>query len=570
MAAIENGLENGLHYSVIEMGLRGGLGDIGTVKEVAVPLPNGRVGLVEKLAAVPLPNGRDYWIIVHGWGDNAFYSFLLTPAGLQAVPVVSNVGEVHAAKDLSPVNATGYLRVSPDARRLAVAVGMAGVELFDFDRSTGVVSNAQPVFLRARAYYGLEFSADGSKLYVSDATSNLYQVDLANKYTAASIGEAKEYYGLLRGNDNRIYVSTIDGNYLAVISSPNAVGAACDFQPQGIYLGYFSSLGLPNFPNQAPIPVLPGLSIASPRASCAGAPVAFSATLAPAVANAVIAWNFGDPTAGAANAATGASVSHAYASAGTYTATATVALPTGTLTAQQTVAVGALPTLSLAPRQRVLCAGQALNIGASGQPAGTTYRWNDGLATATRDVRATGRYVLTVTSPLGCSAHDSVDVQVAPLPVVRLGRDTVLCAEQPAVQLSAGPQPAGTTYRWQDGSTAATFAALRPGRYRVEVRTAAGCTARDSVLVRDQPCPVTIPNIITPNGDPLNQAFVLRGLNAGDWTLALFDRWGHRVHYQEKYDNSWSAPAQPDGQYYYLLTNPATGSKYQGWLQVLR
>ncbi|OGX90635.1 gliding motility-associated C-terminal domain-containing protein [Hymenobacter coccineus] len=304
-------------------------------------------------------------------------------------------------------------------------------------------------------------------------------------------------------------------------------------------------------------------------ASCAGAPVAFSATLTPAVANAVISWNFGDSAAGAANVATGPAVSHVYASGGTYTATATVALPTGTLTAQQTVAVGAPPVLNLAPRQRMLCAGQTLSIGTSGQPAGTTYRWSDGPTTATRDVRAAGRYVLTATSPQGCTARDSVDVQVAPLPVVRLGRDTVFCAEQPAIQLSAGPQPAGTTYRWQDGSTAATFAALRPGRYRVEVRNAAGCTTRDSLLVRDQPCPVTIPNIITPNGDPLNQAFVLKGLTAADWNLALFDRWGHRVHYQEKYDNSWSAPNQPDGQYYYLLVNPATGSKYQGWLQVL-
>ncbi|TPG63720.1 hypothetical protein [Hymenobacter nivis] len=125
-------------------------------------------------------------------------------------------------------------------------------------------------------------------------------------------------------------------------------------------------------------------------------------------------------------------------------------------------------------------------------------------------------------SPQGCTARDLVDVPVVSLPVVRLGRDTVLCAEQPASQLSVGPQPAVTTYRWQDGSTAATFAALPSCRCRVKLRNAAGCTTRDSLLVRGQPCPVTIPNIITPNG-----------------------------------------------QYYYWLINPAAGSKYQDWVKVL-
>jgi hypothetical protein len=40
--ALENELNNGLRYSIIDLHLRGGLGDIGPVKEVAVPLPGGR------------------------------------------------------------------------------------------------------------------------------------------------------------------------------------------------------------------------------------------------------------------------------------------------------------------------------------------------------------------------------------------------------------------------------------------------------------------------------------------------------------------------------------------------
>jgi hypothetical protein len=59
-------------------------------------------------------------------------------------------------------------------------------------------------------------------------------------------------------------------------------------------------------------------------------------------------------------------------------------------------------------------------------------------------------------------------------------------------------------------------------------------------------------------------------LNAADWTLRLYNRWGREILRQEKYDNSWAATGQPDGVYYYLLTNPATGQKYTGWLEVRR
>lgn len=461
--AIEHALANGLHYSIIDMSLRGGLGDVGAVKEVAVPLPGGQVQLTEKLTAVLLPNGRDYWIVVHGWGNNAFYSFLLSPAGLRAEPVVSSVGAVHQEADLESfrTNAVGYMRVSPDARRLAVARLDSGVELFDFDNSTGRVSNGHPVVVtaaRSYNYYGLEFSADGSKLYVSGISDNvkgpgssIYQIDLANQETATYIGTNNVQTGaLLRGNYNRIYGSPYNVPYLCVINAPNAAGRACDLQAQGLPLvpGTRAQSGLPNFPDAVPVVRL--VLNTADRESCVGAPAAFDAMLLPAAAGAIFTWDFGDPAAGAANVAVG--VTTHYATAGTYTVRVSTVLPTGILTARQPVMVAPRPVLNLAPHQRDLCESQTLTIDSGEQPVGTTYRWQDGPTTATRTVTAAGRYVLTVTSPQGCTARDSVEVQLLPAPVVQLGPDTVLCPGQPAVLLRTGPQPAGSTYRWQDGN----------------------------------------------------------------------------------------------------------------------
>jgi gliding motility-associated-like protein len=505
----------GLRYSVVEMGLRGGLGDIGTRKDIAVPLPDGQLLVTEKLTATLLPNGRDYWILVHGLGNNKFYSFLLTAAGLRPVPVVSSVGAVHRRSG-------GYMRLSPDAQQLAVTELPDHIELFDFDNSSGQLTSARSIAVpnvpqlgvsgALYYYYGLEFSADGSKLYTTNTTApayttpaqGLYQIDLANGDAVTFLGLDYTAGALLRGPDDRIYVAQDRGASLAVITAPNAPGLACGLQARGVALapGTTSGLGLPNFAVVPTAPILRlSLRVASPNLCLGQGPAAFNAAVTPAGTNASFTWDFGDPAAGAANVATGSAASHTYAAVGTYVVTvAAVLAGGGTLTARQTVTVAPTPTLRLAPHQQVLCAGLPLIIEASAQPDGTTYRWHDGLTTPAREVSSPGRYVLTVTSAAGCSARDSVDVH-EPLPT-------------------------------------------------------------DDCIAR------RVPNIITPNGDGQNDTFVLGSLLAPSWSLTVFNRWGREVFQQASYDNSWDAPGLTGGVYYYLLLNPATGARLRGWVLV--
>ena len=516
--AFEHELQNGLNYSVVEMGLRGGLGDIGPRKEIAVLLTDGQTKLTEKLTAVLLPNGRDYWIIVHGWETTKFYSFLLTPAGLQPVPVISSVGTEHHDfnGNFGTYNdAVGYMRASLDARRLAVARLTGGLEVFDFDNASGRVSNAHPIKIVIpgapnNIYYGLEFSPDGSKLYTTNQSDaggvrlgqGLYQVDLANRDAITYLGLNYMAMAVLRGNDNRLYVAQSNATNLAVITNPNAAGLACGVQAQGPALATGSRCrsGLPNFAAVPPVRLV--LDAASTTACLGQGPAAFSAAVVPAAPGAVFTWDFGDPTAGPANAAVGSTASHTYAAAGTYVVTVMTVLASGPLTARQTITVAPTPTLRLAPHQQVLCDGLPLVIETNAQPEGTTYRWHDGLATAAREVRSPGRYVLTVTSAAGCSAHDSVDVR-DPLPT-------------------------------------------------------------DDCITR------RVPNIITPNGDGQNDTFVLGGLLAPSWSLTVFNRWGREVFQQASYDNGWDAPGLAGGVYYYLLLNPATGTRLRGWVLVSR
>ena len=117
---------------------------------------------------------------------------------------------------------------------------------------------------------------------------------------------------------------------------------------------------------------------------------------------------------------------------------------------------------------------------------------------------------------------------------------------------------------------AASLRVTTPGRYSLETTTPDGCQDLAQVLITNGNCPVIIPNIITPNGDSQNEYFVLKNSSVSEWNLLIHNKWGRQVYQRSAYDNSWNAAGQPDGVYYYLLTNPATGERYKGWVEVRR
>jgi len=243
----------------------------------------------------------------------------------------------------------------------------------------------------------------------------------------------------------------------------------------------------------------------------------------------------------------------------------------------------------LAPEPAVGCTGYrvVLRAGASGGGGTDSLRWLPGdgrpavFTPAAVDTLAiayavAGTYTVRIERRRQgvVLATATAVVRIGAAPRVRLaqGPDTIGCAPL-GLRLSVGTQPVGTRYGWQDGSTAATLIATAPGTYWVDVVSDGGCIARATVEVREQRCPVvatTLPDIITPNNDSQNQAFILKGLNAPDWSLRLYNRWGREIYRQQQYDNTWAATGQPDGTYFYLLTNTKTSQKIKGWVEVRR
>jgi gliding motility-associated-like protein len=83
-----------------------------------------------------------------------------------------------------------------------------------------------------------------------------------------------------------------------------------------------------------------------------------------------------------------------------------------------------------------------------------------------------------------------------------------------------------------------------------------------------------VPNVFTPNGDGVNDTFIIPGL--GQYTdneLIIINRWGNHVYEKKNYNNEWTGEGLLDGTYYYVLTakNPSGDwETYKGYITLLR
>jgi hypothetical protein len=243
-----------LSYSVVDMSLNGGLGDISS-KNNPLYLP-----VTERLAATLQSNGKDYWIVSQAYGTNGFVAFSVTSSGINTTPVISFSGPV-LNEIMGYYNAIGYMKFSPDGSKLCYANSVGRSQLFDFNNATGVVSNN--VTLVDSLGYGVEFSPDNSKLYVSTWHPYAYiitQYDLsagsasAIQNSATKIVNEKynadlsfKYGGALQlGPDNKIYSAVLDEYFLSVINKPDLPGKQCKYADTGIILSNQCLDGLPN------------------------------------------------------------------------------------------------------------------------------------------------------------------------------------------------------------------------------------------------------------------------------------------------------------------------------------
>ncbi len=466
--------DKGLNYTVVDMSLNYGQGNIVSMNNNLIP-----DGMDGRLTAVKHANGEDYWLISHKWGSAEFCVFRISSGGIDANFVSSTIGSAHSGNN----DLLGFMKSSPDGNRLAVTLFESKiVEFFNFNRQTGQVSSANTSPSTYDGIYGLEFSQDNSKAYITTLDyanfipafpSELIQFDLTSSDifgTATSVAVSTDgfrYAGLQLGIDGRIYMakSINTANHsptLGVIYKTNREGMACNFHlldgtPDTEFSlgGNESFWGLPNVVQSfVDYPHFLYDSI------CIGDMSIFSITNQANIEDA--SWDFND-AAGTSNTANYLEPTHVFSDE--------------------------------------------------------------------------GQYQVSVTETYGGIDYTYTEsVSVWPLPEVDFGMDTIYIFKGDAAKLSVGDQY--SAYLWSTGSTNSEIFVSSPGQYWVEVQNYQCCYNVDSVYVVQYE--LYVPNAFRPSS-PINYEFkpVVPFNAVQDYHLMIFDRWGQMIFESKELGNGW-------------------------------
>jgi len=257
-----------LYYSIIDMGLNSGLGDVdANFKGVFIDSI-----LTEKMTTVA-GNRGNVWLLVHGRDGsnqgviNSIRAYEITCAGINLNPVISTIGPIPSISDEFVAYHVGSLIVSPDTKKLAETflAGQIGFALYDFDTATGSVSNYLP-FLSDQNYWlnckAAAFSPNSSKLYIgrNGFSNDVMQFDISLASPALMLASATPIVGAAHypspklAPDGKIYFYTHQtSGLIGCIQFPDLSGNACQPLSNAVQLLPGTRPGF-DFPNVISVP----------------------------------------------------------------------------------------------------------------------------------------------------------------------------------------------------------------------------------------------------------------------------------------------------------------------------
>lgn len=224
-----------------------------------------------------------------------------------------------------------------------------------------------------------------------------------------------------------------------------------------------------------------------------------------------------------------------------------------------------------------ICEGETMTF----SPVGDYYsfEWQDGSTLPAFTASEEGYITCRVSDEYGCFREDELFLEVKPLPVVDLGRDTSLCGEQ-YLDISGGYD--AIYFNWSTGETSPGITVYQGYQeISVIVEDDYGCINSDTLVI-DNCDPELffsdIPTAITPNDDGINDVWRIEKLEVyPEAVVDIYDRWGRLVFrsepgYTEPWDgrNARGEYVPMDSYHFVILLNFGDEDRVVGTVTVIR
>jgi len=590
---------NALFYSLVDMTLNNGLGDIDLAERDIQLSPYGSI-TGRKITTVQGCD-RKVWLLAASRNVNQYMAFAVTPQGLQTTPVVSLIGNMPITAYLTVAGYHGgVLKASNNSRHIVVGT-QQGIELYDFEPCSGKLKNARKI--DTVGALGLCFSPDDTKLYSTQLEQEWGMVDRGkvyqyafdatnlnttqasktlvlentlmywpgwNAYTSGFIGDIKQ------GPDQKLYMGSNTFFYFS--GMPQAVAPATTvLNQQALHV-----IHQPNLSGLACQPQLDYVPLLGTRTDATGLmlpqDIVVAATVTPDTLMGTtqdVSVCFAEETELTANpdgacyhwddGSTGAT--RRVSENGVYW----VGYYTDCSYRVDTFKVRFIP-LPAVPQLAYACPGEGL-IQIPAVDSHTVFQYSlynsdgvlagsaGGLGAQQFNKLASGAYTLHITSA-NCDTTLSLSLAEYPEPtlVVSPGDTTIRYGDTIQLQVSGA-----YIYTWSptahlDTATSKHMAWPRqPTRYEVVGINEYGCRAIAQVNIDiNYTMPEFVPNAFSPNGDGLNDVFRLGGITFHKLSVfKVFNRYGHEVYNGTDPMQGWDGNSHGKpcdvGTYYYLI-----------------
>jgi gliding motility-associated-like protein len=246
-----------------------------------------------------------------------------------------------------------------------------------------------------------------------------------------------------------------------------------------------------------------------------------------------------------------------------------------------TITVTALPTLTVSSDQNI-CLGQDVTLQATGSG---TLLWSTSEITSEITVSpiTTTTYTVSLTDGNGCTANESVDVNVQSSVTVSAVDDIAMTDVDALVNIDVAANDNGDPLTVSIIESPANGIASVQTDGTIDYLPLSGYIGSDSLTysICDVFCStlcdtaivrieiqreeeLSVPGGFSPNGDGINENLVIEGLDAyPENSLTIFNRWGDIIYTSSPYNNDWSGQAEGartitgdvvvTGTYFYIL-----------------
>ncbi len=517
----------GLCYTIIDMNLNGGNGDvIPSSKNISLLNPS-----CAKITSTFHANQRDIWVVSREMWSNRYWAYLLTPSGI-VDSVHSNVGVNYgiSRNDIS----NGCLKFSSNSKLLGACLYTSRLEVYKFNNSSGILTYYFADSILNYNTYDCEFSHNNTKMYYSN-NNKLYQIDLKSHNPNIILSTKLElitklnstYEGifLYMSKNKKIYYTNYLTNSIGVINEPDSLGVKSNTRNDGITLNNICKFGLQNiYYFQLP-------SIYANN-TCLDDTTRFHISDTSWMSK--IVWDFGDGTGD-----TSFYPNHIYSDTGTYHVTATYYYYTcdSVRVQRSTVYLKDKPSISFDFSEASKCA-DIRNITVRG--IFDSLIWNDDTNLIVRNLEP-GNYSVSAfnecgisTSNISIAAPSGFDVNLITSDLVIAIGDIItlnanVTSSLPIINYDWNPLNLVTC----SNSTCSKVSSspIETTLYSVTATNSDSCTSTDTitVIVRKDKA-VFIPSAFTPNGDGKNETFDVQIAGATNISVSIWDRWGEKVY----------------------------------------